>query len=132
MTVNARLDEAGQLLAAAERDRRALVILSRDPEAPAEIALFLAQQALEKCIKAVLAIHGIVYRRTHDLLLLESLARDAALTLPVAHDLLARISPYAVEFRYLGSSAPAVSLMEAQAAVDGAISWSTAAVDSAY
>ena len=131
MTVNARLDEAGQLLAAAERDRRALVILSRDPEAPAEIALFLAQQALEKCIKAVLAIHGIVYRRTHDLLLLESLARDAALTLPVAHDLLARISPYAVEFRYLGSSAPAVSLIEAQAAVDAAVSWSTAAVDSA-
>jgi hypothetical protein len=131
MTANARLDETMQLLAAAERDRRALVILSRDPQAPAEIALFLAQQALEKCIKAVLAIHGIVYRRTHDLLLLESLARDAALTLPVAHDLLARISPYAVEFRYLGASAPAVSLIEAQAAVDAVMSWATAAVDSA-
>ena len=99
MTANARPDEAEQLLAAAERDRRALVILSRDPQAPAEIALFLAQQALEKCIKAVLAMHGVVYRRTHDLLLLKSLAGEAKLTLPVAHDLLARISPYAVEFR---------------------------------
>lgn len=129
MTAKARPDEAEQLLAAAERDRRALVILSRDPQAPAEIALFLAQQALEKCIKAGLAIHGVVYRRTHDLLLLKSLASEAKLTLPVAHDLLARISPYAVEFRYLGSSAPTVSLLEAQAAVDAAISWATAAVD---
>lgn len=87
------------MLAAAERDRRALVILSRDPQAPAEIALFLAQQVLEECVKAVLATKGVVYRRTHDLLLLESLASDAGLTLPVGHDLLPRIGPYAVEFR---------------------------------
>jgi HEPN domain-containing protein len=37
--------------------------------------LFLAQQAIEKCIKAVLAMNAIVYRRTHDLLLLESPGR---------------------------------------------------------
>jgi HEPN domain-containing protein len=129
MTASARPDEARQLLAAAARDRQALVILSRDPQAPAEIALFLAQQALEKCIKAVLAMKGLVYRRTHDLLLLESLASEAGLTLPVGHDLLARIGPYAVEFRYLGTAAPAVSLVDALGAVDAAMSWSAAIVD---
>lgn len=88
MTPNSRPDEAQALLAAAARDRLALDILARDAQAPAEIALFLAQQTLEKAIKAVLALHGVVYRRTHDLLLLEALARDAGVALPVAHFLL--------------------------------------------
>ena len=62
MTASARPDEARQLLAAAARDRQALVILGCDPQAPIEIALFLAQQALEECIKAVLAMTGVAYR----------------------------------------------------------------------
>lgn len=126
MTPNSRPDEAQALLAAAARDRLALDILARDAQAPAEIALFLAQQALEKAIKAVLALHGVVYRRTHDLLL-EALARDAGLVLPVAHDLLARLGPYAVEFRYQAPAAPAVSLAEAQAAVRAVLDWARAA-----
>jgi hypothetical protein len=129
MTANVRLDEAKELLAAASRDQRALTILSRDPAAPTEIALFLGQQAIEKCIKAVLAMSAVVYRRTHDLLLLESLAIGAGVSLPVSHDLLARIGPYAVEFRYLGSSAPVVSLAEAQVAAGAAIAWATAICD---
>ena len=128
MTVPSRADEAQQLLAAAARDRVAFTILARDAEAPAEIALFLAQQALEKGIKAVLAARGVVFRRTHDLLLLESLALDAGLTLPVSHDLLARLGPYAVEFRYLGAAVPAVSLAEAAAAADALLDWASAAV----
>ena len=127
MTPNSRPDEAQALLAAAARDRLALDILARDAQAPAEIALFLAQQALEKAFKAVLALHGVVYRRTHDLLLLEALARDAGVVLPVAHDLLARLGPYAVEFCYQAPAAPAVSLAEAQAAVRAVLDWARAA-----
>jgi HEPN domain-containing protein len=129
MTPNSRPDEAQALLAAAARDRLALDILARDAQAPAEIALFLAQQALEKAVKAVLALHGVVYRRTHDLLLLEALARDAGVVLPVAHDLLARLGPYAVEFRYQAQApaAPALSLAEAQDAVRGVLDWARAA-----
>jgi hypothetical protein len=130
MTASAQPDEAGQLLVAAERDRSALVILIRDPQAPVEIVLFLAQQAIEKTFKAVLAMHGVVYRRTHDLLL-EALLRQAGLAPPVAHDLLARIGPYAVEFRYSASPAPVVALAEAQAAVHSAMTWSAAVVGSA-
>jgi len=68
MTVPSRADEAQRLLAAAELDRVTFTILARDAQAPAEIALFLAQQALEKGIKAVLAARGVVFRRTHDLI----------------------------------------------------------------
>lgn len=92
MTAPSRADEAQQLLGAAERYRVVFTILTRDAQAPAEIALFLAQQALEKSIKAVLAARSVVFRRTHDLLL-ESLALAAGLTLPVSHDLLARLGP---------------------------------------
>lgn len=55
MTAPSGAEEAKQLLAAAERDRVAFTILARDAQAPAEITLFLAQQALEKGSKAVLA-----------------------------------------------------------------------------
>jgi hypothetical protein len=128
MTANPQPDEARQLLAAARRDQHALVILTRDPQAPVEIALFLAQQAAEKAIKSVLAMHGVVYRRTHDLLLLAALATEAGIALPVNRDLLARLGPYAVEFRYVGQAAPDVSLAEALIAVDELISWTTRGV----
>ena len=128
MTASSQPDEARELLAAARRDQCALVILSRDEQAPAEIALFLAQQAIEKAIKAVFAMHGVVYRRTHDLLLLATLATEAGIALPVNQDLLARLGPYAVEFRYVGQAAPDVSLAEALVAVDESISWATRSV----
>ena len=128
MTAPSRAEEAKQLLAAAERDRVAFTILARDAQAPAEITLFLAQQALEKGSKAVLAAQGVVFRRTHDLLLLESLALAAGLPLPVSHDLLARLGPYAVEFRYLGAAVPAVSLAEAGAAAEALLDWAAAVV----
>lgn len=128
MTVSSQPDEARELLAASRRDQQALVILTRDAQAPAEIALFLAQQAIEKAIKSVFAMHGVVYRRTHDLLLLATLATEAGITLPVDRDLLARLGPYAVEFRYVGHAAPDVSVAEALVGVDESISWAMRSV----
>jgi HEPN domain-containing protein len=109
-----RLDEAAQLLAAGDRDRLAFRILNRDPNAPEEILLFHAQQAAEKFIKAVLAVHGIVYRRTHDLLELAALAERAGLIVPADQDLLIRLGPYAVEFRYFSATAPTVEIADAE------------------
>ncbi|MGY6217077.1 HEPN domain-containing protein [Methylolobus aquaticus] len=60
-----QLDEAGQLLGAAERDVVAFQILAANAAAPPEIVLSHAQQAVEKFIEAVFAAHGLVYRRTH-------------------------------------------------------------------
>ncbi len=131
MTPSARLEEARGLLGASERDLLALDILAADVRAPVEIALFLAQQSLEKSIKAVLAARGVVHRRTHDLILLESLLPDNGSPVPVAHELLVRLGPYAVEFRYLGATAPVVSMAEARAAAAAALRWGAAEVGSA-
>lgn len=116
-------EEARQLLAAGQRDRTAFRVLRRDAESPVEIILFHAQQALEKFMKTALIMEGVVFRRTHDLLELNDRALQAGIALPVASDLLARIGPYAVEFRYLGVIAPIVSVEEAESAVDALSAW---------
>lgn len=124
MTAAAPTDEARALLAAAERDRLALGILADDPRAPIEIVLFLAQQSVEKAIKAVLAHRQVSFRRTHDLVQLEQWLGTGC-ALPVPHDLLVRLAPYAVEFRYLGAGAgaPIVTLQEAVAAAGAVAAW---------
>jgi HEPN domain-containing protein len=124
-------EEARQLRAAGQRDRTAFQVLRRDAESPVEIILFHAQQALEKFMKTALIMEGIVFRRTHDLLELNDRALQAGIALPVASDLLARIGPYAVEFRYLGVIAPVVSVEEAQSAVDALWAWLEKQVDDA-
>ena len=118
-----QLEEAAQLLAAAERDRSAFRILSNDADAPDESVLFHAQQAVEKSIKAALAAQGVVYRRTHDLLELKSLAERNGLTIPGDPGLLVRLGPYAVEFRYLGVVTPTVSRGDAKALIDTLLAW---------
>ena len=116
-----QLDEAGQLLGAAERDVVAFQILAANAAAPPEIVLFHAQQA-------VFAAQGLVYRRTHDLLLLWQTANEQGVAIPAEFDLLARLGPYAVEFRYLGAAVPDVSIIEAEALIAKLRSWAAAHV----
>jgi HEPN domain-containing protein len=123
-----QLDEAEQLLGAAERDVVAFQILAANAAAPPEIVLFHAQQAVEKFIKAVFAAQGLVYPRTHDLLLLWQTANEQGLAIPAEFELLARLGPYAVEFRYLGAAVPDVSIVEAEALIAKLRPWSAAHV----
>ena len=93
------LDLARELVAAAARD---LVILTKgvpDPEFPIEALGFHCHQAVEKCIKAVLAIHRVEFRKIHDIKTLVDLARDAGMEVP-SSDQLEALTPFAVEFRY--------------------------------
>jgi HEPN domain-containing protein len=96
-----RLDFAGELLAAAQRD---LVVLKKgvpDSEIPIEVLGFHCQQAVEKCLKAVLAIHEVEFRKIHDIRTLTDFASDAGLVVPLGEQLDA-LAPFAVEFRYRG------------------------------
>lgn len=88
-----------------------------------EIILFHAQQAAEKYIKAVLVLRGIIFRRTHDLVELNELASKNDIAVPVDQELLMRLSPYAVEFRYLGVAAPEVVPEEAERAIQTLLAW---------
>jgi HEPN domain-containing protein len=118
-------EQAVELHAAAHRDRLAYRILRRDVEAPVEAIMFHAQQVAEKSIKAVLVQRGIVFRRTHDLIALLDLASTHEVRVPVARDLLVRLGPYAVEFRYLGVRVPEISIEEADEAVASLLGWAS-------
>ncbi|MFC5301281.1 HEPN domain-containing protein [Azospira restricta] len=122
-------EQAQELLAAAARDEVTFHILRKASEAPLETTLFHAQQAVEKGLKAVLVSAGVVFRRTHDLLELLDLAGAQKIAVPLERTLLARLAPYAVEFRYLGTAAPKVSLEEADAAVDALMAWARLQVE---
>ncbi len=98
--MTAFLDEANRLLTLAKRDQAAFLALLGVEAAGLSVACFHAQQAAEKSIKAILVLHGIEFRRTHDLLALASLLAEKSVTLPVSDDWLTRLTPYAVEFRY--------------------------------
>jgi HEPN domain-containing protein len=50
--------------------------------------------------KAVLAVRSIPYRRTHDLVELMDLLRDAGVSVPEGLDEVRRLTPFAVGFRY--------------------------------
>lgn len=119
-------EQALALLEAADKDALTLRILRQAPDAPLETTLFHAQQAIEKALKAALVAAGVLFRRTHDLLELMELAQSNGLVLPVERELLARLAPYAVEFRYLGAVAPEVSVDEAAAAVASTMAWAMA------
>lgn len=69
---------------------------------PDHVAGFLAQQAVEKAIKAVLTAHGVAFECTHDVDYLCGLLEDSRL--PLAPELRAAgaLTPWAVEFRYVG------------------------------
>lgn len=121
--MNLHDEQSRELLAAAARDALTFRILRRNSESPRETTLFHAQQTFEKGLKAVLVSRGVVFRRTHDLLELCELATIHGLAVPCELDLLARLAPYAVEFRYLGLTAPKVSLDEADKAVQAIMAW---------
>ena len=98
--MTSRIDLARHFLALAERDLRAFQKLVDDPDVDEATVGFLAQQAVEKCLKAVLARHDRPFRRTHDLVELLDILADAGAPLPPHADTLDELTPYAVEFRY--------------------------------
>ena len=53
--------ESSSLLAAAKRDALAFDLLAAQKNAPSEVVFFLAQQSIEKSMKAVLAHRKVAY-----------------------------------------------------------------------
>lgn len=93
-------EEARRLLRLARRDHAACHALINAPDVAIEIALFHAQQAVEKSLKAVMCFKQLEFRRTHDLEELAGQLTDADCRPPVDALLLRRLTPYAVEYRY--------------------------------
>ena len=93
-------EQAQLLLRKAANDGVIVARAVEDAEIADEVVGFHAQQACEKCLKAILCQHGIAYRRTHDLQELSDLLGDAGVSLPAELPELVSWSPYAVAYRY--------------------------------
>ena len=65
-----------------------------------EVFGFHCQQAAEKLLKAVLAVRGVVYRRTHDLTELQALLEHHGIVFTAELEEIDSFIPYAVEYRY--------------------------------
>lgn len=95
-----RLDQARLLLRKAQQDEVIVQRLIDDPAINDESLGFHVQQAAEKLLKALLALQGIDYPRTHDLDLLVELLEQTTCPLPEGLLTIVELTPMATVFRY--------------------------------
>lgn len=119
-------DVADALLAKAVGDEAGLRALADNYEVPDHVAGFLAQQAIEKAIKAVLIARDIPFERKHDIDYLCSLIEDAGLELTPDLSAAVTLTPWAVEFRYADPfDAPPLDRTKALETVVAVREWAT-------
>lgn len=124
-------EEARRLLRLAARDQTAFKALRVVPEVDIAVALFHAQQSVEKTLKAMMCLHELEYRRTHDLEELAARLTTAGVLLPVTEEQLSRLTPYAVEFRYDDGAFHLLSAEEADHWVAVLFAWAREAIENA-
>jgi HEPN domain-containing protein len=93
-------EEALRSLRMADHDIAAFEALGQHPEVHPAMSCFHAQQAIEKCLKAVLFARLVEFRRTHDLTELSDLLARNGVQIPVSSKWLESLNPFAVAFRY--------------------------------
>lgn len=116
-------EEALRLLRLARRDCAAFDALIAAPDVSAAVALFHAQQAVEKALKSVMCLRGVTFRRTHDLEQLACQLADAGHAAPVGEDEFSRLTPYAVEYRYDDDAPELLSGQQARALLESVMAW---------
>jgi len=116
-------DLANKFLELAGRDCTALRVLAADSSTADETVGFHAQQAVEKCLKAVLILHAIEFRKTHALDELIDLLKKHDLPLPSNADELDFLTPYAVLLRYDFDTCESLSREETISLVNNVYLW---------
>jgi len=97
---------AAQWLAKADNDlKNADHTLKMGEDCPYDTVCFHAQQAVEKCIKALLTRHSIPFPKSHDVGELKTLL-PSNITLPLSLDEQEILSDYAIAGRYPGEIEP--------------------------
>ncbi len=95
-----RKSEIETLLRMADGDAKAFDALAKAPDVPFARAGFMAQQCVEKTLKAVVIFSGAITPKTHDLVELAELIRGAGHVLPLDDDDLDALTLYSVSLRY--------------------------------
>jgi HEPN domain-containing protein len=84
---------------------------------------FHAQQACEKCFKAVLSAAGVEFARTHDLVRLMDLLAAQGMAVPADALWVDALGPYAVESRYGLVEPGRLDRRRALATIDELLAW---------
>lgn len=130
MSTHDRHDIAEALLAKARGDEAGLRVLADHLDVPDHVAGFLAQQAIEKAIKAVLTALGGAFDRSHDLDYLCGLVEDGGLKPTPALRNAVALTPWAVDARYAGPfDAPALDRTDTLATVSSVLRWATELIE---
>jgi HEPN domain-containing protein len=93
-------DQALLLIRKAGQDQAVLERLINDPGINDDTLGFHAQQAAEKLLKALLALGGHPYPRSHNIGLLIDLLAEVGVTLPEELLAVETLTPFATTFRY--------------------------------
>ena len=121
--MNVAPEEAAMLHRIAVEDYKAFRKLIDDPEIDLRIAAFFGQQTVEKLFKAVLSAKMVTFPPTHNLAKLSELLQEADVSSPAPLEVLKRLNPYAVVFRYDDRDIPTISRDEARDQVEALLSW---------
>ncbi|MDP2833172.1 MAG: HEPN domain-containing protein [Pseudomonadota bacterium] len=124
-------DEVRTLLRVAAQDMAVLRLILDAPQIEIEGVCFHAQQCVEKALKAMLAMHGVVYERTHNLVSLADTLADLGVATPVDTEVLLRLNPCAVTFRYGDMKIPNITRQEAMISAARILDWANKEADSA-
>jgi HEPN domain-containing protein len=117
------------LLTKAAGDEAALAAVSRDAAVPDEVVGFHAQQAVEKLMKAVLAVLDRDFPRTHDLGVLQTLLEESRHPFPDRLSAAEELTVWSVQFRYEDVLDARLDRAAAVALVAGVRDWARAIVD---
>jgi len=123
--MSAHDEQALSLINAGKRDLLALQLLVETRRAPHETIGFHCQQACEKFLKAVLVLHGLVFDRTHDLVMLYEQLEQQGILIPADKEKLRALNSYAVQFRYEGCPVEMIPSGECDAIASRLEKWAT-------
>ncbi|MGD1058827.1 MAG: HEPN domain-containing protein [Solirubrobacteraceae bacterium] len=123
-------DLADQLLQRASDDEAAARAMLPVASVTDMIVAMLAQQAVEKSVKAVLAARGLDFPFTHDIGGLTSICREGEVSLPDELDGADQLTPYAGALRYDAEDPKLVDRATALHWATAAVRWAQAQVDS--
>ncbi|HXN37428.1 MAG TPA: HEPN domain-containing protein [Solirubrobacteraceae bacterium] len=123
-------DLAKQLLQRASDDEAAARAMLSIESVTDMIVGMLAQQGVEKAIKAVLATRGVDFPFTHDIGGLTRICKEGKVPLPDDLDGADQLTPYAGALRYDAEDPKLVDRATALRWATAAVSWAQAQVES--
>ena len=122
-------DNAEMLLRIAREDQETFLLIAEERTKLRRQTFFHAQQAVEKALKAVLVVHEISVRKTHDLEELYGNVESAGLLCPLALDELVQLMPYAAMFRYDDTDIPKLDIAVARLIVSRMLEWAASEIE---